>query len=125
VTGRALIRALARRQEPDPRPAGPDIWPAGPDIWNPAPRKITPQQAAEARQRFTEAIRRGDPPRILPDPPVRILGYAVARYDGRGHVVLTHTSPMPLDEAQREAGAQRAADRVGYSWAVVEIRRVM
>lgn len=61
--------------------------------------------------------------RLTGPPPY--LGYAVARY-GDGRTVLTHTSPMPLDEAKREADAQRAADKSClYGWAIVEIRRVM
>lgn len=65
-----------------------------------------------------------DCPACVPEMPPGTLGYAVARYDGPRHAVLTHTSPMPLDEAQREADAQRRADAHGYGWAVVEIRRL-
>jgi hypothetical protein len=77
-------------------------------------------------RQLIDALRQPEPalPPSGPVPP-GVLGYAVARYDGYGRVVLTHADVMPADEARREADAQRAADRAGYSWAVVEIRRVM
>jgi hypothetical protein len=64
-----------------------------------------------------------DYPACVPEMPPGTLGYAVARYWG-SQVVLTHADVMPLDEAWREADAQQRADQHGYSWAVVEIRRL-
>jgi hypothetical protein len=80
-------------------------------------------------RQLIDALRQPEPEPHLPSvpklPPLPVapgvLGYAVARYDGP-RAVLTHTSLMPLDEARREADAQRAADRTGYGWAVVEVR---
>jgi hypothetical protein len=63
------------------------------------------------------------PPAPVPPPlPPGLLGYGVAR-TSVGQTVLTHTSPMPRDEAQREMDAQRAADKHGYGWGLAEIRR--
>jgi hypothetical protein len=93
MIGRQLIDAL-RGPEPAPAPA------------SKPPMTSLPPTAAD-----TQHMK-----------PPGVLGYAVARYDGP-RVVLTHTSPMPLDEARREADAQRAADRSGFGWAVVPIGR--
>lgn len=105
MIGRQLIDALARRED-------------APWLHGPLPEPFVPLYAED------EAAA---PEPAAPEPqlkPPRILGYAVARYDGP-RAVLTHTSLMAADEARREADAQRAVDRTGYGWAVVEIRRVM
>lgn len=103
MTVRQLIEALARRQEP-----GPETPPAPPSM--PVPPPPPPAEMPPLRVRYVRLA--GGP-----------LGYAVARYDSYGRTVLTHASLMPRSEAEREANAQRQADRVGYSWAVVEVRR--
>ena len=111
MIGRQLIDAL-RREEPEPPPS------------RPVPPPPPPPQPPELIVRFDGEIS-GDDLRAIREaikPPRAVLGYAVARWDGAGRKVLTHTSLMPRAEAEREAGAQRRADQHGYSWAVVEIR---
>lgn len=109
VIGRQLIEAL-RQPEPAPEPSGPP-----PELIVRFDGEISEGDLDELREKLTEALK----------PPWAVLGYAVARWDAQGRIVLTHTSLMPRSEAQREADGQRAADQHGYAWAVVEIRRVV
>lgn len=105
VIGRQLIDAM-RRDVPEPPPPRVILRSGG---------EISEGDPGALREKLTEALK----------PPWAVLGYAVARWDAQGRIVLTHTSLMPRSEAQREADAQRRADQHGYAWAVVEIRRVV
>ena len=131
MIGRQLIEAM-RREPPEPRggqraplnaPAVPvsRATPLPPPASQP-PEVIIRLEGGEITEETFARFR--DRLRAMRDaePRQAVLGYAVARYGADGPPVLTHTSLMPLDEAQREADAQRKADQHGYSWAVMEIR---